>query len=386
MSTGKTNHHVVFLGVGWGIYGLALLLSCARVYGRFVTTRHPAAGDYLILLTMFTSTAMMVAATFVALFLSGRDSTSMTEDSRLKAAYDSGVLFFILTVALTKAAILLQLAKVFQPFTKRPLYWVCLSLVAFVVLWTIATIPSNIFICGTLGLRSMGSRALGSQCLITTWTIQGVISIVIDCVAMILPIPLVWQLHIPIQQKSMAFAMLAIGNIGCIFTIIRTISLYTPKTSADPISTLFRILLWFTLEALITVCCGALMGSKQLIFHWFPSLNPNPEDILPPMQLDTTLLDPENNQSFIRLDNEDMNKLHLESIMYRLAVIGSPWAQVPKPATDVAEVAKPTVTTKATPGRQQRPRPPSLAPSRPRPARRSEGRRKHDSLITQWTD
>jgi len=52
MSTGKTNHHVVFLGVGWGIYGLALLLSCARVYGRFVTTRHPAAGDYLILLTM----------------------------------------------------------------------------------------------------------------------------------------------------------------------------------------------------------------------------------------------------------------------------------------------------------------------------------------------
>lgn len=128
------------------------------------------------------------------------------------------------------------------------------------------------------------------------------------------------------------------------------------------------------------------MGSKQLILHWFPSLSPKPDEILPPMQLDTTLLDPENSQSFIKLDNEDMNKLHLESIMYRLAVIGSPWAQVPEPTIDAVHAAKPDINIKSASYRHQQRRHPSLTPSRPKPARTSKRYKKHDSLTTQWTE
>lgn len=57
-----TNHQLVFLSVGWVAYGLALLLSSARVYIRFVTTHHPAADDYLMLLTMVLTLSFPLAS------------------------------------------------------------------------------------------------------------------------------------------------------------------------------------------------------------------------------------------------------------------------------------------------------------------------------------
>ncbi|KAF2855403.1 hypothetical protein T440DRAFT_485560 [Plenodomus tracheiphilus IPT5] len=388
MAIGETSHQVTFLSVGWSVFGLALLLSVARIYGRFVMTRQPAADDYLMLLTLFTSTGMMIATVFLTSFLLGRHSWNITEDDRRRAsqAYYAAVACFILTIAITKVAILLQLAKIFRPFTKRAFYWVCWGLLGFVVLWTVGTVLANLLICRTPGGSFWETRSLTNQCSITTWTIQGVISIALDCVLMLLPIPVVWQLHIPFKQKFLAFALLAVGSVGCFFSVVRTASLHTFTPSNDATYDLYRIPLWFTLEALVTVCCGALMGSKQLILHWFPSLSPKPHDILPPMQLDATPLDRKNSQNFIKLDNEDINKLRLESIMYRLAVIGSPWAQIPKSPTDTTYAAEQGLSKDNTTERHERSRQPSLTPSRPKPVRKSKGRKRHDSIVTQWTE
>ncbi|KAI8940225.1 hypothetical protein NX059_003929 [Plenodomus lindquistii] len=387
MAIGETNHQTVFLSVGWSVFGLALLLSVARVYGRFVMTRQPAAEDYLMLVTLFTSSVMMAAITFFTSFVVGRHSWNITQDDRQSGlhTYYVGAVCFILTVALTKIAILLQLAKIFRPFTRRALYWVCWGLVGFVMLWTVGTILATLLICRPPGINVGDSRTLASQCTVTNWTIQGVISMALDCVLMILPIPLVRQLHIPLKQKSLAFALLAIGSVVCIFSVIRTAFLYTLDPSNDATYDLFHIPLWFVLEALIAVCCGALMGSKQVILHWFPSLSPKPHDILPPMQLAATPLDRKNSCNFIKLDNEDINKLNLESIMYRLAVIGSPWAQIPKDALSGAQQG---TAMKNTTERLNRPQHRSLAPSPipspPKPARKSKDQRKHDSIITHW--
>ncbi|KAH9879222.1 hypothetical protein J1614_002661 [Plenodomus biglobosus] len=378
MAIGETDHQAVFLSVAWSIFGLALLLSGARVYGRFVMTRQPAADDYLMLLTLFTSTTMMIAATLLTSFIIGRHSWNITQDDRQKVsqAYYAAVACFILTIALTKATILLQLAKIFRSLTRGALYWICWGLIGFVILWTLGTVLGDLIVCRPPAIGFWGSRTLMNQCSVTNWTVQGVISVALDCILMVLPVPVVRQLHIPFRQKSFAFALLAVGSVGCFFSIVRTVSLHMFSPSNDATYDLFRIPLWFILEALIAVCCGALMGSKQLILHWFPSLSPKSDDILPPAQLNAMPFNHTNCQIHINLDDEDMKKFRLESIMYRLAVIGSPWAQIPRDTTSATEQG---ANAKNTTGHLDIPIFPSPRPSQPRPLRKSKGPERHDS-------
>ncbi|CBX95419.1 hypothetical protein IAQ61_004245 [Plenodomus lingam] len=380
MAVGETDHQAIFLGVAWSVYGLALLLSCARVYGRFVMTRQPVADDYLMLVTMFTSTAQMIASTLLASFMVGRHSWNITLEDRRKASesYYAAIASFILTIALTKIAILLQLAKIFRPFTKRALYWVCWGLIGFVIIWTVGSVLGDLLVCRLPDAKIWGKRNFVNKCSLRSWTVQGAISVTLDCIIMILPTRVIWKLHIPFKQKSLAIALLGVGSIGCFFSIVRTTSLHLIKPTNDAAYELFRIPLWFTLEALIAVCCGALMGSKQLILQWFPSLSPKPHEVLPPMQLDATPDNRKNSRNYISLDAEDINKLRLESLMYRLAVIGSPWAQLPK---DTPSALEQGLNTKTAIEQQERPnRRPSYTPSRPKPVRQSRGRSRQDSI------
>lgn len=126
---------------------------------------------------------------------------------------------------------------------------------------------------------------------------------------------------------------------GIVACVVRTVFLQT-SVPGDDIGYGIRISQLLAIEALITVCLGTLMGSKQLILQWFPSLHATTDRILSPVQLHSGCIGERSSLQCINLNEEDIKAFRLESILYCLAIIGSPWSQMQKPPKHTVGVAK----------------------------------------------
>ncbi|KAL9026495.1 MAG: hypothetical protein Q9196_004844, partial [Gyalolechia fulgens] len=185
---------------------LQFLMVGGRYFSRRVQKVKLEADDFALLLaTLFTFALCAIGITFprVARAVNGPDPTgqnSLAEVKLVQAGYISWMALYGVSVALSKAAILLLYLRVFTKSDRKFTIEVCV--IGFIVGATgITTTVGSIFSCTPIA-RNWDKNLMGKCINKLDFARYTAIPNVITGLAMlVLPLPMVWRLNIMIQQK-----------------------------------------------------------------------------------------------------------------------------------------------------------------------------------------
>ena len=110
----------------------------------------------------------------------------------------------------SKASVLLLYFRIFVQKRFRQCVQVMLGLVT---AWTITFFLTNLFACRPV--TALVEPFYGNKCVdtISMWYAGSVSDIILDLLILLMPIPVVWQLHLPTKQKIGVLAMFFLGTV-----------------------------------------------------------------------------------------------------------------------------------------------------------------------------
>lgn len=213
------------------------------------------------------------------------------------------------TAFLTKVSILLILTRVFEPFKKAVVF--IYVFMALMLAYYIPAIIVKIRICMPVSYFWMGDKIEG-DCLDQNSIIlaDAVMSVVSDLILLILPVPLGWQLQIPLGKKMRVIGVLGAGGLACASSIVRLVMIVQEANTTDSTYSFMRINMWgyvFSFHLFITPSSSLLTISyshpipitsqKRRSKHWC-NLRLPPRPIRPNHHLRPRIRLQERNQSF----------------------------------------------------------------------------------------
>ncbi|KAF2706202.1 hypothetical protein K504DRAFT_438260 [Pleomassaria siparia CBS 279.74] len=284
MALGETDQQVLFLGLGWGFYGFAVLICLVRFYVRFFMIRIPGADDYILMGTLVAATGVMVLFTLQCNYALGQHAQDVTVDDLQKTlqVYYGAVLCYMFAIGLVKITIVVQHMRIFRVFPI--ICYICWGVFIFLILWLLGTLLCIVAFCRISGPLSWNSDSVSSKCEVTTWLVHAAISIGTDCFMILLPIPAVWQMRNPPRQKVAICCLFAVGGVACTMSCLRVVSLTKIAQTSDLSYDTIWPSIWTALEIDIAIICAALMAIRPLLIRWIPALRREAfEATLPPL-------------------------------------------------------------------------------------------------------
>ncbi|RDW84256.1 hypothetical protein BP6252_01846 [Coleophoma cylindrospora] len=254
---------------------IAFLFVVARILSRTLLDLGIEADDYMMIAALISYFADVGTGLVICANGFGEHTYSLTIaqiSESLKFFYISE-LFYIVTITLTKLSLLLFFRRIFPSQTFNILVWVMFGFV----------------ICSNFSLL----MALTFQCLPfhgnwTNWMykvapvkcinsyaaifVAAAMSITHDLIILALPLPVLWQLHLPWQKKANLLIMFSVGSFVIVCSLIRLPSLLKLQSSADPSYDQAPIAVWTDLEQSVGIICGCLPACRSLVGYLFPSL------------------------------------------------------------------------------------------------------------------
>lgn len=198
----------------------------------------------------------------------------------------------------TKISLLLMYYRIFHfPYFKRWAYIIS----TFVILWVICITFLFIFIC--VPVQKLWYPQLPGHCInqVSTWIANATSTILSDLATLILPIPQVWKLRLPTNEKVVITFAFSLGSLYVLSTPLKQERKLTTKhsvivasayrlkvlfsySSSDPTYTLARTVGWTAIEmsaGIVSACLPTLkpalqffvrkLGIKGSAFDLFPS-------------------------------------------------------------------------------------------------------------------
>ncbi|KAH6706333.1 hypothetical protein BKA61DRAFT_558837 [Leptodontidium sp. MPI-SDFR-AT-0119] len=93
-----------------------------------------------------------------------------------------------------------------------------------------------------------------------------------DFVMLLLPIPMLWNLHMPMRQKAGLIGVFMAGSFVCIVSIIRLKYLFPLLKNPDITWAVVPALVWCTIEIDVGIICACLPTLKPVLRRHFPIL------------------------------------------------------------------------------------------------------------------
>lgn len=178
--------------------------------------------------------------------------------------------FYKLTINLTKASILLLYLRI---FVQRPFRIICYIMLGIVLSYMIATWFATIFQCTPI--PRAWDKGLDGTCIDITanWYANAGFSIATDVIILVLPMPILYKLRLPSNQKRALMFVFALGAFVVITSIFRMqtldFSTKTPDMTYDILSSL-----WTMIEPNVGIICACLPMCRLLLTILFPSIFP----------------------------------------------------------------------------------------------------------------
>ncbi|KAK8052451.1 hypothetical protein PG993_003836 [Apiospora rasikravindrae] len=177
---------------------------------------------------------------------------------------------WVISLSLCKISILLLYRKLFP----TPLiHWASLATSCLIAAWAIATIMAGCLICQPISKNwdlTMTDGHCGDQVL--SFTITGVINLITDVMVLVLPLPNLYKLQVPIQQRVVLVGVFSLGFLTCAVSAVRIHYLssmdYSDLTFSMKYSNIFSGL---EPSAAITLACIPLM---RPLFRWSGGYSP----------------------------------------------------------------------------------------------------------------
>ena len=170
------------------------------------------------------------------------------------------------SINLTKASILLLYLRIFGNI--RWFKWCCWFLLASVIIYCVASVAATIWQCTPI-VRAF-DKTVDGTCIdnIQFWYANAGFSIATDVVILLLPMYLVYQLHIPIQQKLALIVVFALGVFVLVTSILR-ITTIEDLSQSDITYENFSTM-WTIIEPNVAVLCACLPMIRPFLVKFFP--------------------------------------------------------------------------------------------------------------------
>ncbi|KAI4089975.1 MAG: hypothetical protein LQ339_008461 [Xanthoria mediterranea] len=284
--------------------GLLMLVILARCYTKLRITKAPGWEDCMfeghretpcltsLLILMDADTILVAYGFFIAMatleyihrfhYGGGRHSYDLPPEY-YQGWFGTNVLrtfLYVIGITLAKLSLLFFLYRIFRVDRKfRIASWI---IGAVLLIWSAITLLLKIFACRPV--RASFDLHLYMQpsttCPIKTYVItniHGFCNIFTDFAILILPIPMVWKLHVTPRKKAGLAAVFATGLFICAVAIVRQYILYNTSQTGDGYHAT-RIKVWMSLEFSFSILVASLPTLTPLfkkfstVSTWLPTL------------------------------------------------------------------------------------------------------------------
>ncbi|KAH7348768.1 hypothetical protein BKA65DRAFT_584630 [Rhexocercosporidium sp. MPI-PUGE-AT-0058] len=228
-------------------------LVVGRVLIRTLLTKMFTVEDYFCVVAWFFSTAYCLTGIFMGNHGGGNHTWEVTKDDM---ALYADTITYGLAAWFTKTTLLLIFVRVFSPFRKTVTF-----IYVFIGLMLLYYLPVMIIkarICDPIAV--LWTPNLPAVCLnrVALFYCDTVMSALTDIVILVLPIPLVWSLHMSLRKKLRIVALLGAGGVATGASVIRLILVFQPNSFNDETVSFIRFNLLGIAEMGIGIICACL--------------------------------------------------------------------------------------------------------------------------------
>ncbi|KAI1114233.1 hypothetical protein F5Y14DRAFT_415118 [Nemania sp. NC0429] len=231
-----------------------------RAYVTFSYLKRPYLSDYLMTLAWLIyvpfMSLLLVEIGYLGYFVHLWD-VRLRDLPRQLFLFTVGTSLFVVTVALVKAAILLEWVRIFVARgTRNYFFWIAQCLLTVNALINIAAL----FI---INLTCIPHEKIWNRLMVRGHCLQGhaiditsaSINLAIDLLILLLPQRVIWTLQLSTNRKRGIAAIFAVGLLGCIAAVFRLVATVQYSFSPDVTYNFSAVALWAVAET----TCGMLV-------------------------------------------------------------------------------------------------------------------------------
>ncbi|KAL2810780.1 hypothetical protein BJX63DRAFT_305004 [Aspergillus granulosus] len=249
--------------------GVSIVIVAMRLYTRIALIKLSGREDWTILVSLIFAIAYLGLVISQYHFGMGVHSEYLPRHvlkEQLKRLW-AAIPMYNASLALTKISILLQYLRIFPSYR---FCIICYIVLGVVVLYSTWAIVSGFVNC--VPIAKFWDRELSGTCLSfeALWFFNASMNITTDLTLLILPMPLLSQLHLPKKQKFALLAVFALGGLVVITSILRLYSLRTVAKSNDTSWSNVAAACWTAAECNVAIICACLPFLRPLISRIFP--------------------------------------------------------------------------------------------------------------------
>lgn len=205
-------------------------------------------------------------------------NTGLVHASHLAKMLVANNILWTLTVAFTKASILMQYLRIFSYRLSRLACHILILLLLPAACWAIF---AGTFLCRPvqkLWHPELAGHCLGAQ---TYWLSVAGLNICLDFLVLLLPLPAMTSLRLPPRQKIALLLVFTLGFLICIIGIIRLALVTATATEGDFVQSGIWAIIWSVAEANAGIVCASLLALRPLLTNLWPSLLDESEQDVP---------------------------------------------------------------------------------------------------------
>ncbi|PYH40806.1 uncharacterized protein BP01DRAFT_350536 [Aspergillus saccharolyticus JOP 1030-1] len=179
----------------------------------------------------------------------------------------SAATIYISSLALAKIALLMLYHRLLNLIS----IWnyIIYGMAVFIVAYSVALTLALIFACNPIA-KSWDVTIPGGSCISRPgiYMATAVTNTLSDIVLILIPLPVVFQLTLPLVQKVGICCMFFVGCLTIVTSIVRLATLWPLVTSTDPTYKLALASVFIVIEANFIIICGCLPYVRQFLrFH-----------------------------------------------------------------------------------------------------------------------
>lgn len=257
-----------------------LSICCiAVVVARFFAARKKKAGlwwdDWLCIPSLFFALSLnAINIVMVQMAGVGRHTASFGPETDMMLGRWGQILYvelliYSFAVPLPKLVLLLFYVRI---FSNRRFKIACYVVGAFVVAWCPAVFFTDVFQCSPIALAWDKSITSGTCINVLAFFRYIAIPVVLsDAVLLIMPLPMIWQLHMNHKQKLALSSVFLLGSLGLIASIARTVIFFQNDAFADPTWTAVTLLIWTMIEVEAVLIAACMPPLRPLFISFWQS-------------------------------------------------------------------------------------------------------------------